>query len=432
MGLIRPNCWRLGLLVLAFVLAGCAQGVPTPTPAPSPTVGASPTVQPGATATSPARQTPAASPQAAVETGEPYRIGAVLSLTGPAAPLGVPQRNALELLRDEVNKQGGVLGPDGKRHPLEIIIYDDQSQPSQAVLAVTRLIEQDRVPAVICCATSGASVPAVDVVQRAQIPMVATASSQAITNPPAERRWAFKPTWDGGQVAEGLLRNLQRRGISRVALLSVANEFGESGKIAFEQLGPRYGITLSVNDTFNAGVTDLTPQLVRVRASDAEALVVYANIPEVVVALKNMRDLGMEMPVYLTNAVASPAFLQAAGETAEGAIVQTGKVFVYEGLPDSDPQKAVIADFVRLYQARYGTRPDAFAGHAYDAFWLIVQSLEKAGPNPAGIRDAIEGTSRFVGITGVLTFSPTKHTGFNLEDMVLAVVEGGQFRLLAD
>jgi branched-chain amino acid transport system substrate-binding protein len=149
-----------------------------------------------------------------------------------------------------------------------------------------------------------------------------------------------------------------------------------------------------------------------------------------VVALKNMRDLGMDIPVYLTNAVASPAFLEAAGETAEGAIVQTGKVFVFEDLPDSDPQKPVIAEFVRLYESRYGSRPDAFAGHAYDAFWLIVQAFEKAGQDPAGIRDAIEGTSRFVGITGVLTFSPTKHTGFNLEDMVLAVVEGGRFRLL--
>jgi len=342
----------------------------------------------------------------------------------------VPQRDTLELLRDEVNRQGGVLGPDGKRHPLEVIIYDDQSQPTQAVLAVTRLIEQDRVPVVICCATSGASVPAVDVVQRAQIPMIATASSQAITHPPEERQWAFKPTWDGDQVAEGLLRNLQQRNVRRVALLSVANEFGESGKIAFEQLGSQYGIELVVNDTFNAGVTDLTPQLVRVRASNPEALVIYANIPEVVVALKNMRDLGMDIPVYLTNAVASPAFLEAAGETAEGAIVQTGKVFVFEDLPDSDPQKPVIAELVRLYESRYGSRPDAFAGHAYDAFWLIVQAFEKAGQDPAGIRDAIEGTSRFVGITGVLTFSPTKHTGFNLEDMVLAVVEGGRFRLL--
>lgn len=431
----RWKSWFFGLFVVAFILAGCAQGSPTPTPtaAPSPTTAASPTAQPAApTATTPsgAQQTPATTPQAGAETGEPYRIGAVLSLTGPAAPLGVPQRDTLELLRDEVNRQGGVLGPDGKRHPLEVIIYDDQSQPTQAVLAVTRLIEQDRVPVVICCATSGASVPAVDVVQRAQIPMIATASSQAITHPPEERQWVFKPIWDGDQVAEGLLRNLQQRNVRRVALLSVANEFGESGKIAFEQLGSQYGIELVVNDTFNAGVTDLTPQLVRVRASNPEALVIYANIPEVVVALKNMRDLGMDIPVYLTNAVASPAFLEAAGETAEGAIVQTGKVFVFEDLPDSDPQKPVIAEFVRLYESRYGSRPDAFAGHAYDAFWLIVQAFEKAGQDPAGIRDAIEGTSRFVGITGVLTFSPTKHTGFNLEDMVLAVVEGGRFRLL--
>jgi len=341
----------------------------------------------------------------------------------------VPQRDTLELLRDEVNRQGGVLGPDGKRHPLEVIIYDDQSQPTTGVLAVTRLIEEDRVAAIICCATSPVSIAAVDVVTRAGVPMISTASSQAITHPPEERQWVFKPAWDNDQVVEALLRHFKKKGYSRIGIMSVNNEFGQSGKIAFEQLSPSYGIQLVLNETFNLGVTDLTPQVLKLRSAGADVLVLYANINETVVALKNLHDLGISVPVYVTNAVGTPAFVEAAGNLAEGVFVQTGKLQVYSDLPLDDPQRSTILSFVDLYRNRYGLEPPSFAGVAHDAFWLVVRAMEKVGTSRSGIRDAIEGTNNFVGVTGVLSFSPAEHTGFRTRDMVIAVIQNGKFRL---
>src|SRR5690606_21450070 len=238
------------------------------------------------------------------EQGEPYRIGAVLSITGGAATLGAPERDALQLLQDQVNEQGGILGPDGLRHPVEVIIYDDQSDESQAVLAVTRLIESDQVPAIICCSQSGTSLAAVDVVTRNEVPMISLASSETITQPVEERYWAFKPAWDNLQVSERLMLYFQREGITRIGLLSVSTEYGDSGRNALHELADDYGVSIVVDERFNPGTTDVTTHLNRVRTSDAEAVVVYALVPESVVAMKNYRDLGMDIPIVFTNSVA--------------------------------------------------------------------------------------------------------------------------------
>lgn len=426
---------HLAIVISILLLVACGGEAAEPT-SPAQAAAETPTAATtDATPSGPPTGSPAGDETAEEETaeqGEPYRIGAVLSITGGAATLGAPERDALQLLQDQVNEQGGILGPDGLRHPVEVIIYDDQSDESQAVLAVTRLIESDQVPAIICCSQSGTSLAAVDVVTRNEVPMISLASSETITQPVEERYWAFKPAWDNLQVSERLMLYFQREGITRIGLLSVSTEYGDSGRNALHELADDYGVSIVVDERFNPGTTDVTTHLNRVRTSDAEAVVVYALVPESVVAMKNYRDLGMDIPIVFTNSVATPAFIEAAGPLAEGAIVPAGKIIVYDTLPDSDHQKEVLEQFAVEYQERYGEPPNTFAGHAWDAFWLYVRAFEKHGPDPAAIRDEIEQTSDFVGITGVLTFSPERHTGFQTEDMVMVVVQDGRFVALAE
>lgn len=407
------------LAICALFVTSCA-GAATPTAsggaAPSPAV--SPTTG-GASA-------------GTVTQGEPYRIGAVLSITGGAATLGTPERNTLQMLQDYVNGQGGIKGPDGKLHPVEIVIYDDQSDESQAVLATTRLIEQDRVPVVICCTTSGATLAVVDTVTRAQVPLVSLATAAAIASPVEERRWVFKIPWNDSMVIERMLQYFGSQGIQRIGLLTVSTEYGDSARQAFETLGPQYHVAIVVSDRFNPGATDMTTQLNRIRVSDAQAVVIWGLPPETAVAVKNYHDLGMSIPILLSHGVATKAFIDAAGPTANGALLPAGKIIVAEAIPSTDPQYQALQQYSQMYTQRFGGPLTTFGGHAWDAFWIIAKALEKAGPDRAALRDALEETKNFAGITGVFNYSPTDHVGLTPDSLVMVTIEEGQFKLAAE
>jgi branched-chain amino acid transport system substrate-binding protein len=363
--------------------------------------------------------------------GEPYKIGALVAITGGMSSLGVPERNTLEMLKDEVNAAGGIKGPDGLMHPLEVIIYDTESEETKAVIAAKKLTGQDRVSVIIGPTTSGNSMAVLDTIQKAEIPMIAMATSDDIVNPVEDRKWAFKVTWLNSANAEKMAQYLQARGHSRLGCLVANNAYGLSGLTEFEKLAPDYGIEIVASEKYEKGDTDMTAQLTKIKASGAEALRLWGTIPELAIASRNAYELGLEIPKLAQGGASHPKYVEVAGKEAiEGTISAGGKFSVAEQLPDSDPQKERILSYSAEYEAKFGEEANNFGGHAWDAFHWFVQAMEKAGDDPAAIRDELEKIENFVGVNGVFTTSPQDHVGMSVDSIAITQIRDGRFEFV--
>lgn len=390
------RCFKLvSLLTLFLFIAGCGKAKTTTAPAPKST------------------------------SKEPYKIGAIVDASGPAASLGEPERDTLKMLADELNAKGGING-----HPVELIILDNKSLESEAVLAAKRLIDQDKVLAIIGCTQSSTSLAIVDTVTKAQVPTVSMAASAKIVTPVTERHWVFKTAQSDIIVANKIAKYLIGKGIKNVAFLSVNNAFGDSGLVNFEKAAQANGLNILLKEKFEATDTDMTAQLAKVKASQAQATVVWAIPPAASIVTKNFRDLGIKMPLIQTHGIGNKKFLELAGTAANGVVAPMGKLLVAEQLPDSDPQKQVLLKYIADYQKRYNTRPSTFGGHAYDAFNLVVKAIEQAGPDRAKIRDALEQITGYAGISGVFNMSPQDHNGLGEDAMVMVEIKDGKWQLL--
>jgi branched-chain amino acid transport system substrate-binding protein len=359
---------------------------------------------------------------------EPYRIGAIFSITGPGSSLGIPERDTAQMLEAQINARGGVTGPDGRRHSLKIVIYDDASDETKAVLAAKKLIDEDRVTAIVGTTLSGTSLAILDTVQKAEVPMVSCAAAMKIVEPAAERKWVFKTPQSDHLIAGVLADYLRAKGLTRVGWLNVDYAFGQLGWIEFEKAAQRLGLQVVANEKFGQKDVDMTPQLARVKAASPQAVVIWSIPPSASIVTRNYRDLGIAAPLFHSHGVGNKRFIELAGPAAGGVIFPAGKLLVAELLPDEDVQKPVLLAYARDFEARYGPR-NTFGGHAWDAVQLVVRAMAKAGTDRAGVRAAIEATRNFVGITGVFDLSPADHNGLDRRAVTLVQIVDGQWKL---
>ncbi|MEW6573945.1 MAG: ABC transporter substrate-binding protein [Bacillota bacterium] len=367
-----------------------------------------------------------AAPKAETEPAkEPYKIGAIVDASGPAASLGEPERDTLKMLEKELNAKGGING-----HPVELIILDNKSLETETVLAAKKLIDEDKVLVILGCSQSSTSLAITDTVTKAEVPMISMAASAKIVTPVEERKWVFKTAQSDLIVANKMTKYLTSKGITDVAFLSVNNAFGDSGLQNFVAAAQASGINIVVKEKFEATDTDMTAQLAKVKASKAKATVVWAIPPAASIVTKNFRDLGINMPLIHTHGIGNKTFIELAGDAANGVIAPMGKLLVAEQLPDSDPQKDVLLEYIDAYQKEYNARPSTFGGHAHDAFNLAVEAIKHAGPDRAKIRDALEQITGFAGISGVFNLSPQDHNGLGEDSMVLIEIKEGKWQLL--
>lgn len=357
-----------------------------------------------------------------------YRIGAIFSITGPGSSLGIPERDTALMLEAEINGRGGIKGPDNKMHPLKIVIYDDASDETKAVLAAKKLIDEDRVTAIVGTTLSGTSLAILDSVQKAEVPLVSCAAAAKIVEPAAERKWAFKTPQSDHLIVGVLVDHLKAKGLTRVGWLNVDYAFGQLGWIEFEKAAQKAGLTIAANEKFGQKDVDMTAQLTRVKTAAPQAVVVWSIPPSASIATKNFADLGLTMPLFQSHGIGNKRYIELAGPAANNVLFPAGKLLVAEQLPDNDAQKAILLTYARDFEARYGSR-NTFGGHAWDAVQLVVKALEKSGPDRAKVRAAIESTRNFVGITGVFDFSPTDHNGLDRRAAVMIQIVDGQWRL---
>lgn len=365
------------------------------------------------------------------DAGEPYKIGALLSITGGASTLGVPQRNTLEMLHEELQATGGIRGPDGLMHPVELIIYDTESDETKAVLAAKKLIEEDEVSIILGSSTSGESLAVLDTIEKSQVPLISMALSIDIVEPAAEHRWSFKTTQNDRMTSRVIAEYFLGQGITKVAWLSMNNAFGDSGLKEFKPVATELGIDIVTIEKHEVGDTDTTAQLTKIDSSDAEALVNWSILPGGAIVAKNAHDLGLDMPIFNTGAASNPKFIGLAGpEAAEGVFLATSKQLVYDQLPEDDPQKEQIATYATRYRETFGEEIVSFGGYVYDAFRQAVRAMENAGPDKAAIRDELEKGEEFVGVSGIYTYTRADHNGIDRRSYALLQVTGGEYELV--
>ncbi|MFB0545271.1 MAG: ABC transporter substrate-binding protein [Anaerolineae bacterium] len=356
---------------------------------------------------------------------EPIKIGAILAITGPASPLGTPERDTLQMLEESINAAGGVNG-----QPLELIIYDTAGEETKAVMATKKLIEDDQVIAIIGPSRTGTPLAVVDTVQKAQIPHISLAAGIQIVEPVKE--WVFKTPQTDLFAVSKIMDYLQAEGIDKIAVINVSNAFGESGREQVELQAAEAGIEIVAEETFGPEDTDMTVQLTRIKGSEAQAVICWGTKPGPAMVAKNMMQLGMDIPLLQSHGVANKTFIELAGEAAEGVIFPVGRLLVAEDLPDTDPQKEVLLTYSQMFEEKFGRTADTFGGHAWDALHILVQAIEQVGTDKAAIREAIENTENFVGTGGVFNFSPEDHNGLVKDAFVMVKIVNGEWTLMEE
>jgi branched-chain amino acid transport system substrate-binding protein len=364
-----------------------------------------------------------------------YKVGAIFSTTGGASNLGVPEQNTVNMIVDTINKAGGINGT-----PLKVIVYNDETNAEKAVSLATKLIEQDKVLAIIGPTTSGSSLGILDTITTAQIPLVSCAANIGIVEPVSERYWIFKtPQTDKEAIGE-IYAYLESMDISKVAIISNTSGFGATGRAILLDDADDYGITVVDDQVFNEGDTSMQSQLTHIKGTDAEAVVCWDTDKGSAIVALDMQTLQMEIPLICSHGIANQAFINAAGAAANGVIFPAGKLLIIDDLPADDPQKVVLTQYKQNYEAIYGNGTiNTFGGHAWDALYMVVTALDKLpagdpyesadslGAARAAIRGSIEQITNFAGISGVFDMSPTDHLGMRAGSLAMIEIVDGKW-----
>lgn len=357
-------------------------------------------------------------------TGEPLKIGAVLSLTGSLAGLGEPARRAIEVEVARINDEGGVNG-----RPVEVVFEDDASDEARSVGAVTRLIEQEGVFAIIGGSGTAQSMAMRQEIERGEVPQVALAGGSVVTAQLSP--WVFQTPWPNRVVVPFILQNLKDEGITKLALIAESGGYGKDGQEVTEANVGDFGIEIVAAEQFNRGDTDMTSQLTKIRTARPDAVLMWSAGAEAATIMKNHAALGAAetLAFYGAPGNARREFVEGAGEAAEGFKFAAGHILVPETYGVDTEAYRVAIGFIERYRARWGEDPDIFAGHAYDALHLVVEAAHRlpGEVTPSALRDEIESTSGFVGIGGTFTFSPTDHNGLTERDLTMYTIIDGEW-----
>ena len=355
---------------------------------------------------------------------EPIRIGAFLSVTGPASFLGDPEQKTLEMLIERINAEGGVLG-----RKLQLVSYDDGGDAEKARTFAKRLLEQDRVDAIVGGSTTGATMAAVPLVEAAQTPFISLAGAVVIVEP--TKKWVFKTPHTDRMACEKIFVDLQSRKISKVALISGSGGFDKSMRGECLKVAPKYGIEFVADETYGATDTDMTAQLTKIKSSGAQAVLNAGFGQGPAIVTRNYRQVGLTLPLYQSHGVASKEYIKLSGPAADGVRLPAAALLVADQLPAGDAQKPVVVGYGKAFADKYKADVSTFGGHAYDGLMLAVNAVKAAGStDKAKVRDALEATKGYVGTGGVVNMSASDHMGLDLSAFRMLEVRNGNWALV--
>jgi branched-chain amino acid transport system substrate-binding protein len=356
---------------------------------------------------------------------EPIKIGAFLSVTGPAAFLGDPEQKTLELYIEKLNAGGGVLG-----RKLQLIAYDSAGDAEKARTFARRLIEQDKVDVIIGGSTTGETMAVVPLVEQAGVPFISLAGAVVIVEP--VKKWVFKTPHTDRMACEKIFADMRSRKIAKIAIISGAGGFDKSMRAECLKVAAQNRIEIVGDETYGAGDADMTAQLTKMRSMPGVQAVLNAGFGQgPAIVTKNFRQLGMKVPLYQSHGVASKEYVKLSGEAAEGVRLPAAALLVAETLPDRDPQKKVVVGYKREYEAHFKSEVSTFGGHAYDGLMLAVEAMRRArSTDKAKVRDDLERTHGYMGTAGAVNMSPQDHMGLDLSAFRMLEVRKGEWTLV--
>ncbi len=364
------------------------------------------------------------------------KLGAILSLSGPAAVLGDAELKTLQLYVERINAKGGVL-----TRKLMLTNYDDGGNPRTAAELAQRFTERDHdkpdhADFVIGGTTTETSLAIMPVLQKAGIPYLSLGSGSRIVDP--SHRLVFKTPPNERTTVRVLLADLKKRGYARIALLAEDSELGkELAKELRDQTGRNslgrktYGVSVEFDQNYAPNDNDIAQKLANLKAvAGLNAIAVFGLGQWPAVITRKIRESGITLPLYHSYAVATDEFLKLAGKDAEGVRLPGPRLAIADLLPDSDPQKPVIKAYFTAYRERYGQAPSAFGGYAYDALMLAIEAIERVESlNFEEVGRSLNLTRHYVGVTGIYEDSPSDLFSLGQAALVILEVRDGAWRL---
>jgi len=355
--------------------------------------------------------------------GNTIKIGSFLAVTGGASFLGDPELKTLQMYIDEINNNGGVLGKK-----IELIHYDTAGNPKKAVNFIKRLVKKDRVDMIIGGSTSGTTLAVAPLLNKFKIPMISLAGSIKIIEP--TKKWLFKVPHTDRMAAAKIFEDMQKRGFTKVALISGSGGFDKSGRVQSLALAEKYGITIVADESYGNKDMDMTAQLTKIRSSNAQAILNFGFGKAPAIVTKNIKQLGIKLPVYQSHGVASKKYIELSGDAANGVRLPAAAIVVADTLANDDQQKQVTTAYKNAYEAKHG-QVSSFGAHAYDALMIAVDAIKRAkSTDKKAVRNQIEQTSNYVGAGGIFNITAKDHMGLQLDSFKLLEIVDGNWKIV--
>ncbi|MBO9688543.1 MAG: ABC transporter substrate-binding protein [Mitsuaria chitosanitabida] len=354
-------------------------------------------------------------------------VGVTVSATGPAASLGIPEKNTFALMPKTIAGQ-----------KVNYIMLDDASDTTTAVANTRKLITEHKVDVVVGSTVTPNSLAMIDAVAEAQVPMISMAASARIVEPmDAKKKWVFKTPQNDIMMALAIASHMQAQGVKTVAYIGFADAYGEGWYGEFNKVAASKGLSIVANERYNRTDTSVTGQVLKILAAKPDAVLVGGSGTPAALPQKTLKERGYAGKYYQTHGVANNDFLRVGGKDVEGTFLPSGPVLVVDQLPADHPAKKSAKAYVTEYEKAYGKGSvSTFGGHAWDAGLLlqaaIPNALKKGQPGTpqfrAALRDALEGVKELPGAHGVFTMSPNDHLGLDQRARVMVKIEGGTWK----
>ena len=353
-------------------------------------------------------------------------VGVTISTTGPAASLGIPQKNTLELLPTSI---GG--------EKINYVVLDDGSDTTKAVTNARKLISEDKVDVIIGSSTTPNSLAMREVAVDSGTPMISLAASAAIINPmDAKTRWIFKTPQNDALMADAVAVSMKANGVKTLGYIGFADAYGDGWLAEIKRSAQTAGIKVVAEEKYNRNDPSVTGQVLKLIAANPDAVLIGAAGTPGATPAKELVARNFKGKIYQTHGVANPDFLRVVGADGNGQLLPAGPMLVYEQLPDSNEVKKTAADYVNRYEAKFGTRT-TFGGHLWDAYLLLAkavpEAMKKAKPGTkefrAALRDALEN-SNVVGSHGVFVMNANDHNGLDNRARVMVRIDNGKWVLV--
>ena len=330
---------------------------------------------------------------------------------------------------DKINKEGGV---DGKA--IELIVGDTEGDPAKAVNIAKKFIYKDKVAAIIGPTRTGTGMAVKKIVHAGKIPTFMTVGGDPVIMGGEKLGpfdWVFKSPQRSSVAVKRLYLYLKDKGLTKIALMTASDGFGKDGVRWLTRLAPEFGIEIVAQEAFGPKDTDMTAQLTNAKNAGPQAIVVWTIGPAGSIVSKNKAQLAIDLPLFQCHGLPDPKYIELAGKASEGDRMPATKLMVADALPDSDLQKPVIKEFVRLYTDVYHYDKqfpiNTHSGYAWDAIMIVANAMKQAGTQADDLRSAIERTTGYVGVSGVYNLTPEDHNGLDVDSMVVVQVKDGKF-----